>query len=165
MRKEHPRIVLVKQAIAPSTEAMEIVRLWPHSSPQLIEYLDDQPAVGLGNFLGRYEIYNEKAGRSVYSGPMILSAFVPGICLAGSAMIRHQPDPTPCRVLPPSERGKGYASSGHTPQANGTVSAPWGELSDEPSSNDNAKRRTYQQGKNFDQWGGQFGTTFLGSHP
>ena len=66
-----------------SLESMEIVRLWPNSPPQLIEDLDDQPAVGLGNFLGRYEIYNEQAGRSVYSGPMILSAFVPGACPRG----------------------------------------------------------------------------------
>ena len=67
-----------------SLESMEIVRLWPKSPPQLIEqYLDGQPAVGQGNFLGRYEIYNEKAGRSVYSGPMILSAFVPGTCPRG----------------------------------------------------------------------------------
>ena len=35
-----------------SLEGMEIVRLWPHSPPQLIEqYLDDRPAVGQGNFL------------------------------------------------------------------------------------------------------------------
>ena len=67
-----------------SLEGMEIVRLWPKSPPQLMEqYLDDRPAVGQGNFLGRYEIYNEKAGRSVYSGPMILSAFVPGTCPRG----------------------------------------------------------------------------------
>ena len=67
-----------------SLESMEIVRLWPNSPPQLIEqYLDDPPAVGQGNFLGGYEIYNEKAGRSVYRGPMILSAFVPGACPRG----------------------------------------------------------------------------------
>ena len=66
-----------------SLEGMEIVRLWPSPSPQVIEDPDDQPRVGLGNFLGRYEIYNEKAGRSVYRGPMILSAFVPGTCPRG----------------------------------------------------------------------------------
>ena len=62
-----------------SLESMEIVRLWPRLPQQSIgQYPDDQPVVGLGNFLGRYEIYNEKAARSVYRGPMILSAFVPG---------------------------------------------------------------------------------------
>ena len=67
-----------------SLESMEIVRLWPHSPPQLIDqYPGDRPEVGLGNFLGRYEIYNEQAGRSVYRGPMILSAFVPGTCPRG----------------------------------------------------------------------------------
>ena len=67
-----------------SLESMEIVRLWPRLPPQSIEqYPDDQPVVGQGNFLGRYEIYNEKAGRAVYRGPMILSAFVPGTCPRG----------------------------------------------------------------------------------
>ena len=66
-----------------SLESMEVVRLWPHAPPQLIDHLDDHPAVGMGNFLGRYEIYNEKASRSVYNGPMILSAFVPSTCPRG----------------------------------------------------------------------------------
>ena len=53
-----------------SLESMEIVRLWPLSSPQSrMENLDDQPVVGKANFLGRYEIYNEKTGRSAYRGP------------------------------------------------------------------------------------------------
>ena len=77
-----------------SLESMEIVRLWPLSSPQSrmenLEDLDDQPVVGKANFLGRYEIYNEKTGRSAYRGPgtgdrgpMILSAFVPSACPRG----------------------------------------------------------------------------------
>ena len=67
-----------------SLEGMEIVRLWPHSSlGSPIENLEDQPDVGQGNFLGIYEIYNEKAGRPVYKGPMVLSAFVPDTCPPG----------------------------------------------------------------------------------
>ena len=65
-----------------SLEDMAIVRLWPDSSPQSrienLEVLKDQPDVGQGNFLGRYEIYNEKADRLVYRGPMIFAVFVPG---------------------------------------------------------------------------------------
>ena len=38
-----------------SLENMEIVRLCPNLPPQSMEqYLDDQPVVGPGNFLGRY---------------------------------------------------------------------------------------------------------------
>ena len=67
-----------------SLESMEIARVWPTPPPQLIEqYPGDQPEVGPVNFLGRTEIYNEKAGRSVYRGPMILAAFVPGACPRG----------------------------------------------------------------------------------
>ena len=52
--------------------------------PQFIErHLDDGPVVGQGNFLGSYEIYNEKAKRAVYRGPMLLAAFVPGACPRG----------------------------------------------------------------------------------
>ena len=65
-----------------SLEDMAIVRLWPDSSPQSrienLKVLKDQPDVGQGNFLGRYEIYNEKADRLVYGGPMIFAVFVPG---------------------------------------------------------------------------------------
>ena len=65
-------------------ESMEIVRLWPHFPPQFIkQHLDDGPVVGQGNFLGSYEIYNEKAKRAVYRGPMLLAAFVPGTCPRG----------------------------------------------------------------------------------
>ena len=67
-----------------SLEGKEIVRIWPLSSPaSRIENLEDQPDVKGGNFLGTYEIYNEKAGRVVYKGPMVLSAFVPGTCPRG----------------------------------------------------------------------------------
>ncbi len=67
-----------------STETSEIVRLWPFPPPQNIEQRpDDQPKVGEGNFLGRYEIYNEETGRSVYTGPMLLAAFLPGTCPRG----------------------------------------------------------------------------------
>ena len=49
-----------------SLEGMEFVRLWPRSSPESrIENLKDQRDVGRGNFLGSYEIYNEKADRLV----------------------------------------------------------------------------------------------------
>ena len=71
--------------ISVSLESMEIVRLWPHAPPQFIEqHLDDGPVVGQGNFLGNYEIYNENAGRSVYRGPILLAAFVPGTCPRGN---------------------------------------------------------------------------------
>ena len=67
-----------------STETSEIVRLWPFRPPQNIRPRpEDQPQGGDGNFLGRYEIHNEKTGRSVYTGPMLLAAFVPGICPRG----------------------------------------------------------------------------------
>ena len=67
-----------------SLESSEIVRLWPFSPPQDIEQrLEGGPVLGRGNFLGSYEIYNEKASRSVYSGPMLLAAFVPGTCPRG----------------------------------------------------------------------------------
>ena len=67
-----------------STENSEIVRVWPFPPPQEIRQRpEEQPQVGQGNFLGSYEIYNEKAGRSVYSGPMLLAAFVPGTCPRG----------------------------------------------------------------------------------
>ena len=62
-------------------EGMEIIRLWPHSlrSPTP----DKEDIVGEGNWLRHYEIYNEKANRFVYRGPMIFSAFVPGTCPRG----------------------------------------------------------------------------------
>ena len=67
-----------------SLEGMEIVRLWPHSSPgSRIENLEGQPDVGQGNFLGSYEIYNEKDDRLVYKGPMVFSEIVPGTCPRG----------------------------------------------------------------------------------
>ena len=67
-----------------SLEGMEAVRLWPTPPPQFIERdLDDGPRAGRVNFLGSYEIYNLKAGRTVYKGPMLLSAFVPGTCPRG----------------------------------------------------------------------------------
>ena len=67
-----------------STNTSKIVRLWPFRPPQNIRPRpEDQPQVGDGNFLGRYEIYNEKTGRSVYTGPMLLAAFVPGTCPRG----------------------------------------------------------------------------------
>ena len=67
-----------------STETSEIIRLWPFPPPQNIEGRpDDQPKVGGGSFLARYEIYNEEIGRSVYAGPMLLAAFVPGTCPRG----------------------------------------------------------------------------------
>ena len=65
-------------------EGMEIVRLWPHSFQSLrTDEVGDRPVVGRGNFLGHYEIYNEKSRRFVYRGPMIFSAFVPGSCPRG----------------------------------------------------------------------------------
>ncbi len=67
-----------------STKSSEIVRLWPFPPPQDIsQHPEEQPQVGQGNFLGSYEIYNEKAGRSVFSGPMLLAVFVPGTCPRG----------------------------------------------------------------------------------
>ena len=62
-------------------EGMEIIRLWPHSLPPRTP--DKEDVVGRSNFLGHYEIYNEKSKRFVYSGPMIFSAFVPGACPRG----------------------------------------------------------------------------------
>ena len=62
-------------------EGMEIIRLWPHSLPPRTP--DKEDVVGQGNWLGHYEIYNEKSKRFVYRGPMIFSAFVPGTCPRG----------------------------------------------------------------------------------
>ena len=65
-------------------EGMEIIRLWPHA--HRLWTPDKSDVVGRSNFLGHYEIYNEKSKRFAYKGPMIFSAFVPGACPRGDRL-------------------------------------------------------------------------------
>ena len=45
---------------------------------------------GRSNFLGHYEIYNEKSKRFAYKGPMIFSAFVPGALPSRRPALRRE---------------------------------------------------------------------------